>query len=73
MKTVNSFPESSYEGLAAQDICKIIEKATQEGVSSHHEVLHLAKLILKLDPQDIDASMQAKFNQLMGKVRTQFA
>lgn len=73
MKAVHTFSESSHESLATADICKIIDKATQEGVSSHHEVLHLAKLILKIDPQEIDASMQAKFNQLMGKVRAQFA
>ena len=81
MKTANSLSEqsshkvieNSMPSIAASDVCQIIDKATQEGVSNRHEILQLAKLILKLDPQEVDADMQAKFDQLMGKVRAQFS
>lgn len=65
-------PASSTQ-MPAREVGDIIDKAAQQGVSDHHEIRELAKLILNLKPEDVDASMQAKFDQLMGKVRAQFA
>ena len=59
--------------LQAAEIGKIIDLAGKKNTIDHSEIRQLTKLILKIDPVEVDESLQAKFNQIMHKVKAQYA
>jgi|GEM_PF-4289792 len=59
--------------LEAAEIDKIMDLAGKKSIIGQSEIRELTKIILKIDPVAVDESLQAKFNQIMHKVRTQYA
>ncbi len=82
MKESNQYLEKPYQSMEclnhngtveAAEINRILDVAGKEGNIEQSEIKELTKIILKLNPESVDAAMQAKFAQIMGKVRAQFA
>lgn len=82
MKESNEFQETpghsvsciNYDDkLNASELDKIMDLAGKKSVIDQNEIRELTKIILKIDPVEVDEYLQAKFNQIMHKVRTQYA
>ncbi len=59
--------------LRATEINKIKRFASEKNAICHKEIRELTKIILKINPAEVDESLQAKFNQIMHKVKTQYS
>ncbi len=81
MKESNAYRETAraavqsfgYEKpLDAAALGIIQDLANKPSGLDQQEIRELTKLILKLDPATVDESLQAKFHQIMNKVRAQY-
>jgi len=63
----------SEDKLRAAELDKIMTLAGKKSMIDQSEIRELTKIILKIDPVEVDESLQAKFNQIMHKVKAQYA
>ena len=52
---------------------KIREIADKESHINHHEIRELTRIILKIDPVEVDEFLRGKFNLIMHKIKAQYA
>ncbi len=59
--------------LEAAELNVIKNLADQESIIDHKAISELTKIILKIDPAEVDEFLQAKFNRIKNKVKAQYA
>ncbi len=57
--------------LDAEELGKILDIAEKDGVIDHNEIRVLTRIITKIRPEEVDADMQAKLDEIMEKVKAQ--
>ena len=57
--------------LDAEELGKILDIAEQDGVIDHNEIRVLNNIISRIKPEEVDAAMQAKLNEIMAKIQAQ--
>lgn len=57
--------------LDAEELGKILAIAEQDGVIDHNEIRVLNNIISRIKPEEVDAAMQAKLNEIMAKIQAQ--
>ncbi len=57
--------------LDADELGKILDIAEKDGVIDHNEIRVLNNIISRIKPDEVDAAMQAKLNEIMAKIQAQ--
>ncbi len=57
--------------LDADELGKILDIAEKDGVIDHNEIRVLNNIISRIKPEEVDAAMQAKLNEIMAKIQAQ--
>ncbi len=57
--------------LDAEELGKILDIAEKDGVIDHNEIRVLNNIISRIKPEEVDAAMQAKLNEIMAKIQAQ--